>query len=106
MATEWVYGLIFTAYVACFIFIASYMMTRKNEKHSKIIENTDLKINRDGDLLKENNDEKKMLELKQIKVNDIFDAYKRRQKNLNKLSKKKIQIESELLSKQENFKKR
>ena len=36
MATEWVYGLIFTAYVACFIFIASYMMTRKkrNEKNN------------------------------------------------------------------------
>ena len=38
METEWVYGLIFTAYVACFIFIASYMMVRKkrNEKNNII----------------------------------------------------------------------
>ena len=36
MATEWVYGLIFTAYVACFIFIASYMMVRKKRNENNI----------------------------------------------------------------------
>jgi flagellar biosynthesis/type III secretory pathway M-ring protein FliF/YscJ len=36
MATEWIYGLIFTAYVACFIFIASYMMIRKKRNENNI----------------------------------------------------------------------
>lgn len=33
MATEWIYGAIFVAYIACFIFIASYMVIRKKRNN-------------------------------------------------------------------------
>lgn len=30
--TDWIYGIIFSGYVACFIFIAAYMMVRKKRE--------------------------------------------------------------------------
>ena len=90
-----------------------YQMARKAAKHKKIIEEMDFKIKKDNQLkvgyhhankLKVDQSEKKILQLKQLKINDIFKIYKKRQNNLDKLSQKKIQIESEMLRKKENIK--
>lgn len=91
-----------------------YQMARKAEKQEKIIEEMDFKIKKEDNALKigyhhtnelkVDKSEEKILQLKHLKINDIFKVYNKHQNNLDKLSQKKIQIESEMLRKKQNLK--